>query len=552
MTVATYYTYVKPAAGREVFGLHVAVENWLKAWFQYGTAEQFHFLIAETTEWERILEIAKNANLDSKRLVRLDRRMVRENFTQLTTVFRLSPDPQQLLWQREMLAGQRFNFCGLAHAISGLEAGSMLEQYCLSPSVNTDAIVCPSRAVQSAIQTFWDTYSEYLHQRFGAQFKCPVQLPIIPLGIDGERFATLTAPKNRKEQRDKLGLSDDDIVLLWVGRLSLAIKAHPLAMFQAAERAAELSGAKVHLVMFGYFMPVENEAQFRQLAGDFCSKVKVTFVAGYDARFPDGLWAAGDIFLSLVDNIQESFGLTPLEAMAAGLPRVISDWNGYRDCVQDGEDGYLVPTTQPPPGNGRALSELLLSGRNMYGGYLSKSALTIAVDQYFAAETIALLINDKEKRKMIADKARKRVLAEYNWKHLIPAYEALWNEMSSRRKAQAADNRPKLWPAAYPQVPDPYTMYATYPSKALNKTDKLSVVASANEISKTLRHEVNVLALDLMATSEETTKLINHIANHNHSSIANIFNLFSSLEPERLWRTLAWLVKLGILRIQKS
>ncbi len=84
----------------------------------------------------------------------------------------------------------------------------------------------------------------------------------------------------------------------------------------------------------------------------------------------------------LIDNMQESFGLTPIEAMAAGLPRVISDWDGYRDSVQHGEDGFLIRTIQPPRDTGRALSELLLGGREMYGGaFFGKSAMSVAVDQ---------------------------------------------------------------------------------------------------------------------------------------------------------------------------
>ena len=47
--------------------------------------------------------------------------------------------------------------------------------------------------------------------------------------------------------------------------------------------------------------------------------------------------------------MQESFGLTPIEAMAAGLPRVISDWDGYRDSVNDGEDGFLIRTARNRP-----------------------------------------------------------------------------------------------------------------------------------------------------------------------------------------------------------
>ena len=343
----------------------------------------------------------------------------------------------------------------------------MLEQYCLAPSDGSDAIVCPSRALAAAVSAHWENYADYLRARFGAAFKCPVQLPVIPLGIDVEKIAARVSPENRADQRAKLGLNDKDVVLLWVGRLSHAIKAHPLAMFQAVERVAEETGASVHLVMQGYFVPKEAEAQFAKLAQDVCRKAKVTFIASDDARFPDGLWAAGDIFLSLIDNMQESFGLAPIEAMAAGLPRVVSDWDGYRDSVRDGEDGFLVRTLTPPAGAGRELADLLLNGREMYGGFLAKTALCTAVDQDAAVKAIKTLIQDKNLRSSMVEKAKQRVREVYDWRSIIPLYEALWNEQAKRRTDLRID-------CEWPVVPDPFAMFAGYPSAALTENDEIA------------------------------------------------------------------------------
>lgn len=42
--------------------------------------------------------------------------------------------------------------------------------------------------------------------------------------------------------------------------------------------------------------------------------------------------------------------------MANHLPVVISDWDGYRDSVRHGVDGFLIPTTLPPSGCGTDLA----------------------------------------------------------------------------------------------------------------------------------------------------------------------------------------------------
>ncbi|MDE2029558.1 MAG: glycosyltransferase [Alphaproteobacteria bacterium] len=545
MSLAIHYSSIKPPTGqsRQVFGLQVAIADWIRAYLRHGRAEKFTFLIGDKAEADEIQDMAKAAGVDLKRLALLDRRFPEQNFANIATVFRPEPDTRNLLWQRQY-AGD-FSFCGLAHAISGTEAGEVLQEYCLAPSSDSDAIVCPSHAVQAAIRAFWDHYADYLKIRFGASFQCPVQLPVIPLGIDVDKFEQRVTPDKRNAQRGKLGIAENDIVLLWVGRLSAAIKAHPLAMFRAAEIAAEKTGANVHLVMQGYFVPEEAETQFKSLAAATCAKAKVTFVAANDKRFPDGLWAAGDIFLSLIDNMQESFGLTPIEAMAAGLPRVISDWDGYRDCIDDGEDGFLIRTTMPPAGNGFDLTAQVASGREVYGGFLAKSALTVAVDAAQAGERIATLIADKNLRAQMAERARARARAFYDWRNIIPMYEDLWGELAARR---AAAPPPKQnWPSALPTLPDPYAMYAGFPTSCLDETATVALVATADRVKDLWQNDLNVYAGDTMLPPVEITALLGRLAETGPVMMATLFEDFPDSVKPRLWRTLAWLLKLGIV-----
>ncbi|MER2519408.1 MAG: glycosyltransferase family 4 protein [Bdellovibrionales bacterium] len=551
MRVAIDYVINKnPELLDQVFGLRVAIFNWLKAYLRYGRQERFYFLIDEPAAWREVQELAASVGCDPARLTAFDRRFVQENYNQFSTIFRADPVAQELLWRREKIPDPGYNFCGLAHAISGLETGTLLEQYCLSPAQKTDAIICPSRAVQSSIRSFLDLYAEYIEKRFNTTYRCPIQLPLIPLGIDVDKFEKITTPAKRAEQRVKLGLTDQDIVILWVGRLSHSTKAHPLAMFQSAERAAIKTGARVHLIMLGYFAPETDEPHFRNLAKDICKLAQISFISHKDPRFPDGLWAAGDIFISLVDNFQESYGLTPIEAMAAGLPRVISDWDGYKDSVEQGVDGFLVTTRQPPPGQGEALSDLLLSGLDLYAGYLAKAATTVTIDQEEAANHLATLINDPELRKSFAARAREKARKIYDWRNIIPRMEDFWAEMAAQRRKDCVGASRINWPALPPQAPDPYTMYASYPTKSLGEDNKIELIADQETTRMLWRHELNVFSLDIMIHPDRVLELIATLNKHGPMTIGQLKSAFARDNEEgRYWRTVAWLIKLGIVGI---
>jgi hypothetical protein len=237
--------------------------------------------------------------------------------------------------------------------------------------------------------------------------------------------------------------------------------------------------------------------------------------------------------------MQESFGLTPIEAMAAGLPRVLSDWDGYRESVRDGEDGFLVRTLTPPAGAGRELADLLLNGREMYGGFLAKTALCTAVDQDQAVAAVKILVGNKDARLRMAETARRRAREFYDWRGIIPAYEELWRNQAGRRDAQRMD-------CGWPVVPDPFAMFASYPTAQLTENMKLYVAAPVDDIRILLGHDMNVLALDMLMGPEEVTKLVTSVAAAEGILTGDLFRQFGAIDQASLWRTLGWLIKLGV------
>ena len=140
------------------------------------------------------------------------------------------------------------------------------------------------------------------------------------------------------------------------------------------------------------------------------------------------LFAAADIFVSPSDNIQESFGLTLLEAGAAGLPAVVSDWDGYRDLVEHNVTGFLTPCLAPAdtPLLDRLAHTLPDNIHQLF------RAQQTAVDVPALAEALRRLISDAPLRARMGIAARRRVLENFTWEGVIRRWldfwDALWRE----------------------------------------------------------------------------------------------------------------------------
>ena len=161
--------------------------------------------------------------------------------------------------------------------------------------------------------------------------------------------------------------------------------------------------------MAGWFPGGESDYScYQEAAQCHAPDVLVHFLDGKNPEVVRCCWAAADLFLSLVDNPQETFGLAPVEAMAAGLPVVVSDWDGYRYTVNDGVEGFRVPTLAPA--HARQGEELALQhdhGLLTYQDYVGAVAQHVAVDVEAAAVAIARLAEDPALRQRMGEAAAK-------------------------------------------------------------------------------------------------------------------------------------------------
>jgi glycosyltransferase involved in cell wall biosynthesis len=468
-------------------------------------------------------------------------------------LYRPDPGIAQQAWERRFLGDRAYSLCGVTHTIASKSVMEMLGQLVTAPVYPWDAIICTSMAVRKMVEQMTEDWLSFLGQRLNAAPNIELTLPVIPLGVDYSTFATRGANREaRAKLRADLGIGPEDLVVLYVGRLIFHAKAHPLPMFLALEQAAEATETPVHVLQAGWFEDTQQAEEFQSLVEHLNHRVTVHTLDGRLPQVREQVWAAADVFVSLADNIQETFGLTPIEAMAAGLPVVVSDWNGYQESVRDGVEGFRIPTLIPPPGAGQDLAYDFWSDRLNYSTYIGHACLMTAVEVEACTQAFIQLFQDADLRRQMGEAGQARAQERYDWRVVIAAYEDLWASLSERR--QAASDPPRASGSqGNPLCDDPFRRFAHYATSALQADHRLGLgsMASADRYAWFATQRMTRLGQHLRSDSDTLNAVIQAIEAESALTVETLLERFGGGNGRSqliLWRSLVYLIKLDVLR----
>ncbi len=547
MNAAIYfYPEAYSTSGPKVMGRNSAGASFLQGYAAYSKATEFWTLV-EKRAHAKLFAQAMRANGRKEPVNAADR----NNLGMLAkpgVVYYPAPKLGPLAYRRAAFGHAAWSLCGITHTLSTATAMDALAELLVAPMQPWDALICTSTAAKDNVTRMLQAKADYLKERLGATKLVLPQLPVIPLGINTQDFVSTAA--QRVAARQALGVDDATIVVLFLGRLSFHAKAHPLAQYLALEKAARATNKKIVLLECGWHAGAPIRAAFEEAALAACPSVRVvTLDSSAKPENRPLAWAAADIFSSLSDNIQETFGLTPLEGMAAGLPLVVSDWNGYKDTVRDEVDGFRVPTLMPQAGLASDLAlrhALEMDNFDMYCGYTS---LLIAVDVDATAAAFIKLIENPQLRKQMGDAGRKRVRENYDWSVIIPRYEALWAELGELRKAQPRASKPAQHP--WPARMDPFHAFSGYPTHTLTPKTRLQVVdaGTALERAQTWRNLKMVAFGDPILPTNDEIRAVLAAAASGQELAGELVRALPANRRALVLRGLAWLVKIGILKV---
>ena len=457
-------------------------------------------------------------------------------------------------WRRRRFSEARsFSLIGLTHTTASAGAMDSILESLVAPVQEWDAVVCTSRAVQASVRRQMEMQGAYLARRLGAARIEGPALPIIPLGVDCAAFRP--APAERAAWRARLEVTEADILVLHHGRLSFHAKAHPLPMLLGLQRAAAVApaGGRVVLALSGWFA---DETQRRAFVAQAAALAPDVVLRHVDGRLPEvrrGIWSAADIFTLLSDNIQETFGIAPVEAMAAGLPVVGTDWDGLRDTIAHGETGFAVPTTMAGPMVD--LADRHDSGQDSYDSYIAAVAQCTAVDVPATAEAFTALVADAGLRARMGAAGRRRALSLFDWSVVIGQWRALWEEMARiRRGARTERAQPLRGEDRVPPRPDPSVLFADYPTRRLTPETRLALPPGRTAAAALAQLQALVVMpgvaprRDLFPALDAFEVALARL----EQGPATAGELTAELPVARAWRlhrALAWMLKADLIRL---
>jgi hypothetical protein len=270
-------------------------------------------------------------------------------------------------------------------------------------------------------------------------------------------------------------------------------------------------------------------------------------IDGRNPQLRAAAWAAADVFISLSDNIQESFGLAPVEAMAAGLPCVVSDWDGYRDTVADGQTGFFIPTAMPGPGAGADFAFRYLAEIDTYDLYIGHVSQCTAVDVPATIEACVRLIENPALRKSFGAAGRARARQLFDWGVVVKQYQALLAELAARRaKATPSPHAP-----GHPLRADPFEVFRAFPTLTIG--DETLVELVTNQPMEAVGLAASVLmtnyALEFMLSQAEFDKVLAALPPGQVVEVRQLAGLLPPGRRHALLRGLGWLAKVGVVRL---
>lgn len=174
--------------------------------------------------------------------------------------------------------------------------------------------------------------SEFVVREYEKACKIPIDAHVLRNAIDVEKFNKSISEEERKKLRKKLGLQEDDFVVLYVGRL-IQIK----GILELMQAVLSINDKHVKLLCVGSanfgkwaFSPYERKVKKLSEQNKDC-----IIITGYVDNAEVPAYASVSDVQCVSTLVEEAAPLVVLEAMAEGLPLIVTKSGGVIEYVDN-------------------------------------------------------------------------------------------------------------------------------------------------------------------------------------------------------------------------
>ncbi len=525
-----------------LLGAGVATSDFYKNLIRFGEFDEYHFFILPENKQKSNLRKELIPHFDDERL---KFRQIAEfpsflrqgkNFVFFTS----TPGIFNIANLRSIYAKRYFPICGATHTISyDYLICSVFFRNMVSDLRSFDSIACTSTSVLASLKRIHRLITQDVFRRMSKKISYKARLDCLPLGINTEDYAK----NNKADSRKDLKLPLKKTIILYFGRLSNYDKADLFPLLLVFKNLLS-KNKNILLVLAGNEVKGDYGKRLKKIASDLDILSHIRFFFNPSQQEKYSIYAASDIFVSPVDSLQESFGLTVLEAMSSGLPTVVSDWDGYKDIVLHNKTGFFIPTYWAKCDQEISNSTYLINNIHVEQLSLGQS---VCIDVKKSIEYLSLLIKNKDLRLKLGSHARERVCKYYDWSVVIPKYERLWSVLIDKAKAC------KIPPGGIPVfAPRYFECFNHYPSQILNNQTNISITEEGKRLLQTRKFLMPVPALNLI-TPKIILLILFYLKERQASSIGIIIDhinvICKEISNEKISYHIMWMLKYYLVEI---
>ncbi|MGE3844133.1 MAG: glycosyltransferase family 4 protein [Vicinamibacterales bacterium] len=407
---------------------------------------------------------------------------------------------------------------GIIHSLHGRDTIDHAVRLASAGMLACDAVFCTSRDGRRALEHLLDGAARIVSRRFQGQ------LLDVPLGIPDELVETRG---DRAAARARLRIEPDAVVVLVLGRLSVGQKMDLAPVCQAFARSVVPAVDTPPILLFAGAASTSDVELVQEAATRHGLANHVRFHVNFPPAQKAAVLAAADVALAPSDNAQETFGLSVLEAQGAGLPVVAARFDGYKDLVRHGLDGFLVDTWQAP-------TDPLAGWFDVFDTQTASLVHSqgIALDLAQLGSYLRRLATDAVLRRRMGDEGRQKVEQEYRWSRVIPRFEAAWDDLARMARTCAATS------SENPFDLGPARVFAHYPSHTLSDGTELVAVDPWQE--RPYADTQGWLTQPVLERIRRRAR--------NPTSAAELVAA-ADVSPAQGWFAIAWLIKYGALAL---